>query len=290
MGVGKVPLDVGIPCPNRVQGGCIYCRPASFTPGYLSGSDGIMTQLTRGKQQLLPGRFSHYFGYFQQETTTALAPDKLLPLLASVLADPQCLGLILSTRPDYLPTELLERLSALVHLSGKECLLELGLQSLQEKSLRLLNRNHSVEDFFSAAQRVRDQGNLELGVHLIMGIPGESVAEMEATLSGVLACGIQALKLHHLQVIADTPLHSLHLRQNLSLFTLEGYLELLLRLLPLIPADITIHRLWSTSHPDILVAPRWQVLPSTLSPRLQRLLAARKLFQGCRSQGRNSSA
>jgi hypothetical protein len=79
--VGKIPLDLGIPCPNRARGGCLFCRPASFTPFSLRTADSLDEQIQRGRRLLLRGRFSSYFGYFQQETPTALATEHLLPLL-----------------------------------------------------------------------------------------------------------------------------------------------------------------------------------------------------------------
>ncbi len=156
--IGKIPLDLGIPCPNRARGGCLYCRPASFTPFSLRATDALAEQIRRGKEHLLKGRFRHYFGYFQQETSTALATDRLIPLLAQVLVDPDCRGLILSTRPDAIADDLPAALAHLVRHSGKTCLVELGLQSIHDQSLRLLNRNHSFADFVAAVAQTARRG------------------------------------------------------------------------------------------------------------------------------------
>ena len=278
--IGKIPLDLNIPCPNRSKGGCLYCRPASFTPFSLRSTDSLDQQVQRGKQYLLRGRFTRYFGYFQQETATAMATSRLLPLLASVLDDPDCLGLILSTRPDAIAEELPAALAGLVDASGKECLIELGLQSIHPASLHLLNRNHSFADFVNAVRRIQVAGNLQTGVHLILGIPGESEADMLATVQTVCGLGVQALKLHHLQVIRETALQPLYEQGGIPVFTLEGYLELLLRVLPHVPATVTLHRLWATAHPNLLVAPRWQCLSGEISKRLHRLMAERGVWQG----------
>ncbi|MBV5317310.1 MAG: TIGR01212 family radical SAM protein [Desulfobulbaceae bacterium] len=278
--VGKIPLDLGIPCPNRSQGGCLYCRPASFTPFSLRTADSLAEQIRRGKQYLLRGRFSRYFAYLQQETPTAMATDRLMPLLAKVLKDADCLGLILSTRPDAIAADLPEALAKLVKCCGKQCLIELGLQSIHPASLELLNRNHSYGDFLDAVRRIQAAGTLQIGVHLILGIPSETKAQMLATIRTVGNLGIQAIKLHHLQVIRETALHTLYDQGRVPVLTLAGYLELLLELLPHIPADITIHRLWSTAHPDLLVAPRWQSLTGPLSQQLHRLMEERNLWQG----------
>ena len=278
--VGKIPLDIGLVCPNREHGGCIYCRPGSFTPSYLDKNDSLALQLALGKKYLLKDRFRLFFGYFQQETSTALPAAELLPVLAEVLADRDCVGVIISTRPDCLDRLLLEKLAELARSTGKEFLLEIGLQSFHERSLRLLNRNHSVQDFVNAVTRIKKTPELQIGVHLILGIPNESEEEMRATLHAVCDLSVDALKLHHLQVIHDTPLHAMHRRHEIPVFTADGYLELLTRLLPEIPYHIVIHRLWSASHPDLLVAPRWDLFAGNLSARLRGMMEEQGVYQG----------
>lgn len=278
--VGKIPLDVGVVCPNRRHGGCLFCRPASFTPHALRRADSLAEQIYRGKRYLLSGRFRYYFAYFQQETPTALPAGTLLTIIEQVLADTDCLGLILSTRPDTLTAELLHALAHLVRDQGKECLIELGLQSAHDQSLAFLNRNHSVADCLGAAHLVRAQPGLHLGVHLILGIPGETIADMIKTVAMACAMGVQAMKLHHLQVIRGTPLHQLYRQGALPVFDLEAYLELLLALLPRIPAHITLHRLWATAHPQLLVAPRWHSHTGDLSAQLLKRMEERELWQG----------
>ncbi|OGR18048.1 MAG: TIGR01212 family radical SAM protein [Desulfobacterales bacterium GWB2_56_26] len=278
--VGKIPLDVGVSCPNRERGGCIFCRPAGFTPHYLSKSDDLARQVAAGKAGLLQGRFRGYFAYFQQETCTAMPAERLLPLLREVLADPDCVGLILSTRPDCVDEALLLPLAELVTKSARECLFELGLQSVHERSLAFLNRNHGFADFCQAAERIRAAGSFQLGAHLIFGIPGETEEDMLASLAEVCRQGVTHLKLHHLQVIRETPLHDLYELGRVPVFSHGGYLDFLLRALPRIPADITIHRLWATAHPEYLVAPKWQILAGQLSRELLEKMAELGVWQG----------
>jgi radical SAM protein (TIGR01212 family) len=281
--IGKIPIDTGRVCPNRAHGGCIFCRPASFTPGYLDKADDVTVQIARGRQHLAKGRFRKYFAYFQQETCTALPAAELLGLLRALLADSDCVGVILSTRPDHVPDSLLTGLAECIVSSGKECLFELGLQTVHERSLQLLNRNHGFADFLDAAARIKSAGPFGVGAHLIFGIPGESIKEMLHSLTTVCAIGLDALKLHHLQVIRDTPLHEMYARGRMTLFSLEEYLDFLLLALPLIPASVTIHRLWATSHPDLLVAPRWHVLAAELSRTLEKRMIEQGIRQGQRA-------
>ena len=205
---------------------------------------------------------------------------ELLPILAGLLADADCVGLIISTRPDFVPIALLRPLADLVTASGKDCLFELGLQSVHERSLRLLNHHHSFADFTSAAERILAAGCFSLGVHLIFGIPGESQEDMLTSLKTVCAMGITALKLHHLQVLRGTTLAAWFAEGRVNLFTQEGYLNFLLRALPHVPSGVTMHRLWATAHPDLLLAPRWNCLAGTLSALLQKKMAELGICQG----------
>jgi uncharacterized protein len=278
--VGKIPLDLGFPCPNRLKGGCIFCRPGGFAPAYLKTKNSLLQQIDRGKKFLLKNRFRKYLAYFQQETATALPVVRLLPKLSIILEDNNCLGLILSTRPDCLPQPLLDQLASVVERSGKECLIELGLQSIHERSLQLLNRNHSYTDFADAVARIKQAEVFELGVHLIFGIPEETEEDMLATIETVCALKIQALKFHHLQVVSNTRLHQMYKEGRISLFSEDDYLQFLLRALPLIPPEITIHRLWATTHPGMLVAPKWHKLTSVLSQTLLTRMEELDIRQG----------
>jgi hypothetical protein len=205
---------------------------------------------------------------------------EFLPLLRKVLSEDDCIGLILSTRPDYVADDFLHPLSELIISSGKECLFELGVQSVHEKSLKLLNRNHDFGAFRDGASRILAFGCFDLGAHLLFGIPGESEEEMLVSLKTVCAMGVSHLKLHQLQVMRDTPLASLHARGKVKLFSLEGYLQFPLRAVPIIPAAVTLHRLWATAHPEFLLAPRWNRPASELSLLLQGRMAEAGVFQG----------
>ncbi len=279
-GVGKVPIDIGLVCPNRDNGGCIYCRAASFTPSCLEKGDSVSIQVEKAKNFLLKGRFKKYFAYFQQETCTAAPVEDLLHLFSELLADNNCVGLILSTRPDAVHKELLDPLAALLKTVGKDCLFELGVQTCHDSSLTLLNRNHTYADFIGAVLLIQNYGCYDVGAHLIFGIPGESEEDMLTSVKEICSLEINALKFHHLQVIKDTPLHKMYQDDLVETFSLQSYLRLLLRVLPLVPQDVTIHRLWATSHPDLLVAPKWNVLASHLSEQLRGLMEEQGLYQG----------
>ncbi len=278
--VGKIPLHLGETCPNRAQGGCIFCSAPAFSPGYLKEKDTLSAQLEDGKKKLLKGRFIRYFAYFQQETPTAAPKEKLIPEVATILKDEDCEGLIIATRPDSIAWEFAAELADLVRYHQKDCLFEIGLQSIHEKSLLLLNRNHSYADFCNTYQKLREFPEFEVGVHLILGIPHESQDDMRTTLESLAKLGIDAVKLHHLQVIAATPLHEMYKQGKIDTLDVDQYLDLLVTLIPLIPERVVIHRLWATAHPQMLIAPRWNILATHLSSRFNKLLKEADAYQG----------
>lgn len=278
--IGKIPLDLGIVCPNRSRGGCIFCAPASFTPGYLTPRKSLSEQIEAGRKSLIRDRFRRYFAYFQQESCTAGSPELLFKSFIECLEQKECCGLILSTRPDCLDDSLIEGLESLVRQYNKECQIELGLQTIHKRSLALLNRNHSLEDFTKSIGKLQKSGSFRVGAHLIFGIPGETETEMLATVDHVCSMGLHSLKIHHLQVIRNTSLEQMYCRGEVLLWSRQGYLEFLLRVLPRIPNRIVLHRLWTSSHPSHLVAPRWNVLPHVLSKELHLEMEKRGIIQG----------
>lgn len=281
--VGKIALGFGQVCPNRARGGCIYCAPASFTPYYLAKGDSIRRQLAKGKEFLRTRKFQCYFAYFQQETVTAAPLAELREGFREALADESCIGLIISTRPDYVAVSWLKELAAMVAhgKEAKEVIIELGLQSARESTLQLLNRNHTYADFENACRSIRQFAPLNIGVHLILGLPGEDLAAMRQTVTTVCRLGVDALKFHHLQVIRGTRLAAIYADKPFKVYGADEYLEILAELLAHIPASVVLHRLWSSSDPALLVAPDWGGLGAhQLKGMLTAIMIERGLWQG----------
>jgi len=281
--VGKIALDAGLQCPNRKKGGCIYCSAESFTPFYLQKGDSIATQLKKGKNFLKKKGFVKHFAYFQQETTTAAPLTELIPQFSLALSDRDCIGLIISTRPDYVEEDLLAQLARIAEQAGdKEILFELGLQSAHDRTLDFLNRNHTYEDFVRAVGKIRGHGTIVLGVHLILGLPGEDLEDMLATVRRICDLGVDYIKFHHLQVVKDTRLHEIYEQKPFKTFQPLEYLEVLADILTYIPGEVVIHRLWSTAAPDLLVGPCWNLPSYKLNNTLLQIMRERSLYQGKR--------
>lgn len=235
-------------------------------------------QLAKGKEFLRTRKFRRYFAYFQQETSTAGPLAELAAAFHEAVVGPDCVGLIVSTRPDCLSDGVLAELAALA--PGREILVELGLQSAHDQSLLLLNRNHSVQNFVDAAQRVKAAG-LSLGVHLILGLPGEGRHDMVSTVRQVCALGVDAIKFHHLQIIKGTALERMYQDKPFMVYGPREYLAILAEVLCHVPAHVVIHRLWSSSDPKLLVQPNWGGLGGhQLHAMLAEIMGRDGLFQG----------
>ena len=279
--VGKIALDLGVPCPNRRQGGCAYCRAAGFTPFYLAPGAPVAVQLAEGRRYLFGKRFVRYFAYFQQETPTAAPLDALFSACHTALADPACVGIIVSTRPDALPDAFLDRFADLAAAEEeREFWIEVGVQSAHDQTLARINRNHTWAEAAAALARIGERPRLGRGAHLILGLPGEGREEMRVTVERVVAAGIEAIKFHHLQVIAGTALARQHARRPVPLFAPDDYLRLLAELLTLVPERVVVHRLWSTAAPDLLVGPQWGLSSHELNVRLTAIMRQNGLRQG----------
>lgn len=184
-------------------------------------------------------------------------------------------------RPDHLPRRFLDTLATYVGEAGKDCLIEVGLQTIHRRSLVLLNRNHNYADFLKACRRIRAYPQFEIGVHLLFGIPGETHQDMLTTVQEVMELEVDAVKFHHLQVLKETQLAKMYDEGRVSTMTMDDYLNLLVEILPFVPVNVVVHRLWATAHPQMLIAPRWHVLAAELSKMLHRRMDALQIEQGC---------
>ena len=279
--VGKIALSLGLVCPNRLLGGCVYCAPSSFTPYYLDGEKSIAGQLANGKRHLNSRKFKRYFAYFQQETATAGPLAELVAAFKAASVGADCVGLIISTRPDYVAADLLLELAAIAKADmQREVLIELGLQSAHDQTLLRLNRNHSFQDYVSAVQRVKTAG-LAVGVHLILGLPGEDYQAMLSTVQKVCWLGVDAIKFHHLQIIKGSPLVRIYREKPFTVYGAYDYLTILARLLAHVPAEVVIHRLWSSSDRELLLQPLWGGLVAhQLQAMLAEIMIREDLWQG----------
>lgn len=262
MKVQKISIDAGFTCPNRDgsigQGGCIYCNNTSFTPGYCSPRDAVETQIEKGKA-FFSRKYPEmkYLAYFQSYTNTfGRSADALLDMYRNASESEEVVGVIIGTRPDCLPDDLLDGLAELNRL--KPVIVEIGAETSFDDTLRLINRNHTWAHVEDAVLRLHSRG-IRVGVHLIAGLPGESEDDVIETIRRSCALPIESIKMHQLQIVKGTPLLEKWKTGEIEVnpFTLEKYLELCIKIVNAVPRHVCIERFLASSPPDMVVAPKW---------------------------------
>jgi len=259
--VHKISVDAGFSCPNRDgtrdRPGCIFCDSSG------SGAVGIDRRLGIGKQielakEVMTRKYKarRFLAYFQPFSNTWGDPATLRELYDQALAVPEVVGLAVGTRPDCLPQPVLDLLAE--YHRRTYFWLELGLQSIHDKTLARLNRGHDFATFLKSFQKAKSRG-LRICVHVILGLPGESKADMMATADALAGLGIEGIKIHLLHILEGTPLARIFREEPFPVLTQEEYVELTVDILRRLPAATLIHRLTGDGPRDRLIAPLWSL-------------------------------
>jgi len=260
--IQKVSVNAGFTCPNRDgtkgEGGCIYCNNSSFTPSYCVDVSDITGQLNKGIE-FLEKRYKKpkfYAAYFQSFSNTYKPIHELKEIYAEALAHDLISGIIISTRPDCVDDHILDYLVALS--KNFYVSVEYGIESCYNDTLRWINRGHTFEDSKKAIVQTADKG-LHVTGHILFGLPGESREQMLREAEILSSLPLDALKLHHLQIIKNTQLARLYKKDPyaFSLFTLEEYIEFVIHFLERLNPGIAIERLVSEAPPSQRVNPGW---------------------------------
>ena len=206
--IRKISLDGGFNCPNRdgkiATSGCVFCDPKTFSPSRRLKISSITAQLEEGIRRISTRHdVDHFLAYFQPGTNTYAPVERLKSIWGEALSHPKVVGLIIGTRPDCVPDEILDLLA---ELSDRTYLVvEYGLQSIHDRSLDWINRGHHFDAFVDAYDRSRAR-NLQMGVHVILGLPGENRDHMLATARYLAEIEIHSIKFHNLYAVRNTPL------------------------------------------------------------------------------------
>lgn len=278
--VQKISIDSGHQCPNRDgtlgTGGCIYCNNSAFTPAYTAGGRPSVTeQLQRGiaffRRKYADMR---YLAYFQAQTATNTSVPEFLNQIDEARSTDGVAGIVIGTRPDCLPDDLLRALAALNR--QLPVMVEFGAESSHDATLRRVNRCHTWQTVCQAIHRTADAG-IDTGIHLIMGLPGETRAMMLDTVRRVNELPVSSIKFHQLQVVRGTPLAREYSRNPsvVTPFTLDDYLDLCADIVAILRPDIAIDRFTSQTPDALLVAPRWGLKNHVFTARLHALLRER---------------
>lgn len=250
MKVWRLPIDNNNPCPNRINGktGCSFCDGNSFLPDYLDENDNIETQLTKGFDFFSKRLgISAFIGYFQANTNTYGDMKLLLSQFRTVMGKPWIVGLVISTRPDFIYKEIIEGIANLSSEFGKEVWIEIGLQSVYDETLERINRGHNYNDFCNAVAIIRKYGkNIKIGVHMILGLPSEDHNMMVNGIKKLfIDTNVDGIKIRPLDLMDSTPIYEDY-KQNpddFIRFSDETYVNLICDIIENIPNNVVIMRL-----------------------------------------------
>ena len=255
----KIALNAGFTCPNRDgkvgRGGCTYCNNQTFNPSYCATTKSVTEQLEEGKS-FFSRKYPDmkYLAYFQAYTNTYDTVDRCIALYEEALRVPDVVGLIIATRPDCMPPALLDYLTELNRRTF--LIVEYGVETANDQTLLRINRGHTWQHSVQAIRQTADRG-IRVGVHLILGLPGEDHDELIRQARLIAQLPITTLKLHQLQIIRGTRMAREYEAAPWPMPTVEEYIQLVSDYIAQLPPSILLERFVSSSPADLLIAPKW---------------------------------
>lgn len=275
--VFKVPLDINSTCPNQYNGGCIYCSNKSVA-GISDNTLDILEQFEKGRkimEQKWPD--SLYIPYFQSGTNTYNDKNLVKGYIDKLLLLPKVIGIDIATRPDCLSDEWLDYLE---ELNKKTFLIvELGLQSSNNNTLKFINRGHDKEIFKKAVEKLHER-NIFVVAHIINGLPYEEKEDMINTIKFVNDLKIDGIKIHMLYIAKNTPLASYYENNKFHILTREEYIDIVCCQLRLLNPDVVVMRITGDPELNELVAPEWLIKKFMVLNGIDQEMAKRNIYQG----------
>jgi len=285
--VQKLVVDAGFTCPNRdgslARGGCTYCDNNAFHPGYSTPDKSIAIQLSEGVE-FHKGRYkraSKYLAYFQPYSNTYAPLEKLKELYSEALQQPDVVGLAIGTRPDCVDAEKLDYLASLAD-SGKEILLELGIESCYDSTLIHINRHHTFEQARKAVEQSASRG-IMTGAHFIFGLPGETRQMMIDSAALINELPLDSVKFHQLQIIKGTRMEKefAEFPERFVTWKLEEYIDFFIDFLERLRPDLCIERFAGEVPPRFVNSTPWGLVRNVeLLRMLDKRLEERNVRQG----------
>ena len=273
----KLTLNGGCTCPNRDgtlgTRGCIFCSEGGSGEFAASPQLSIQEQIEDGKRRLA----GKYIAYFQAYTNTYAPVEHLRRVFTEAISCPEIAVLSIATRPDCLGEEVLELLEELNR--RKPVWVELGLQTIHEKTASFIRRGYPLPVFDRAVKELEARG-IEIIVHTILGLPGETADMMLDTVRYVNSTPAAGIKLQLLHILKHTDLADYYQHTGFHILTLNEYVDLVFRCLEVCRPDLVIHRLTGDGPKDLLIAPEWSQAKRQVLNTIQKELKRRNTFQG----------
>jgi len=280
--VYRIGLDAGFSCPNRDgtkgSGGCIYCNADGSRSSYADPKDPIEKQLS-SRIEYLKGRYcaSKFIAYFQAFTNTYAPTQKLKAVYDLVLPFKEVVGISIGTRPDCIDREKLDLIAS--YKARYDVWLEYGMQSMHDKTLEAIKRGHTFEAFLSAFDLTKRSG-IPVCVHVILGLPGETRADMIATARKISEIKADGVKIHLLHVLKGSALEGLYNEGKVRLLEQAEYAELVCDFLENLSPDIVIQRMTGEGERETHIAPLWALDKLATIDKIRKTLERRGSCQG----------
>ena len=278
----KVSLDGGFTCPNRDgtigTGGCIFCSEGGSGDFASDARLSIQDQITQGISLVAAKNpSSRYIAYFQAFTNTYAPVSRLRQLFTEAMEDPRIAALAIGTRPDCLPSDVLSLLKELNN--QKPVFVELGLQTIHPSTAGLIRRGYPLSCFEEAVWNLSSIGVWTV-VHLILGLPGETEEMMLESVRYLNSLPVHGVKFSMLHILKGTDLADMYREDPFPVFTMESYIDLILRCIGNLRKDIVIHRLTGDGPRDLLIAPLWSLRKRTVLNEIAHQLKVQDIRQG----------
>ncbi len=278
--VFKISLNQNVTCPNidgiKAFGGCIYCKNGSGENKELT----IKEQFEKNKE-ILHKKWSKakYIAYFQANTNTYGDINKLIKNFEEVLTYKDVIGINIATRCDSISNEML---NYLIDLNKKtDLVIELGLQTIKSKTLKLLNTNYTLKEFNKTLKLLKNN-NIKVVVHIINGLPFETKKDMLKTIKYLNKLNIDGIKIHMLHVLKNTKLEELYNKEKFHILTKEEYINIVCDQLELLNPKIVINRITGDPKIDDLIEPQWLIKKFIVLNDIDKELVKRNSYQGKR--------
>ena len=284
--VQKVAVNAGFTCPNRDgtvgTGGCTFCNNGAFTPSYCQPAKSVTQQIDEGIEfhRRRYRTAERYLAYFQSYSNTYAPVERLRELYGEALSHPLVTGVVVGTRPDCVDEEKLDLFASLAR--DKYVAIEYGIESTDDATLRAVNRGH---DFATARRAVEmtAQRGLHVGAHFILGLPGQSDADLVAQTDVINSLPLTTIKFHQLQVFAGTAMAAEYDADpsRFRFWEVDEYIDLFIEILRRLRPDIVVERFASEAPPRYHYGRNWGLIRNeTLLARLEKRLLETGAYQG----------
>ena len=280
--VSKVILDAGFTCPNRDgskgYGGCIFCSEKGSGDSNIALQESLIKQYEENKK-VMDNKWPNglYIPYFQSFSNTYGPLEKIKNMLEPFIHMDEVCEISIATRCDCLENDVIEYLNLLTDI--KPIWLELGLQTSNDKTGEYLNRGYNFSDFKDALDRL-SKTNIKVCIHVLNGLPHETIDDMLNTVKDIKDLKFDAIKIHMLHVLKNTVLGKQYINEPFNIISREEYIELVVKQLELLRPEVVVERLTGDPIKQDLLAPDWVLNKTTILNDIDKLMRKLDTYQG----------